>query len=100
MINLEMRSRLVQKCIAECLGVFIICTFGNGSVAENIVTDGQQTWLGINIAYGLDKGRQNIHFICVKVCLSETRTTTVYQTLPPEFQVAKKPKWNVVLNPI
>ena len=46
------RSELARKCFAEFLGVFILCTFGNGSVAEVVIT-GKQTFLGINMCYGL-----------------------------------------------
>ena len=44
---------LSRKCFAEFLGVFILCSFGNGSVAQAKEFSGQlTTFLGINLAYG------------------------------------------------
>ena len=45
-------SNLARKCLAEFIGVFILCTFGNGSVAEAVVAKSQE-FLGINFCYGL-----------------------------------------------
>lgn len=40
--------------MAECLGVFILCSFGNGSVAQaQSFTGGLTNFLGINFTYGL-----------------------------------------------
>ena len=32
-----MGTSLMQKCMAECLGVYILCSFGNGAVAQTIL---------------------------------------------------------------
>ena len=32
-----MGTSLMQKCMAECLGVYILCSFGNGAVAQTLL---------------------------------------------------------------
>jgi len=47
-----MEASLPRRAFAEAIGVFILCTIGNGSVAELVVA-GSGTWLGINLCYGI-----------------------------------------------
>ena len=47
-----MEASLPRRALAEAIGVFILCTVGNGSVAELVVA-GSGTWLGINLCYGI-----------------------------------------------
>ena len=50
---LEMNPTIWRRCLAECLGVFILCSFGNGSVAQaQTFTGGLTNFLGINFTYG------------------------------------------------
>nr|ACO08915.1 Aquaporin-3 [Osmerus mordax] len=48
------RSSLVKKCLAECLGVFIIIVFGCGSVAQVVTSkDKAGQYLSINLGFAL-----------------------------------------------
>ena len=46
----------IQCFMAEFLGSFLLCTFGNGSIAQNLLQDAcdkYASYLDVNIAYGL-----------------------------------------------
>ena len=47
-------ASLPQKCLAECLGVYILCSFGNGAVAQTLLYSGDKAGLlDIHLAYGM-----------------------------------------------
>ncbi|XP_046874837.1 aquaporin-10b isoform X2 [Hypomesus transpacificus] len=48
------RNSLVKKCLAECLGVFIIILFGCGSVAQVTTSENKNgQYLSINLGFAL-----------------------------------------------
>ena len=52
-LSIQMAT-LLQKCLAECLGVYILCSFGNGAVAQTLLYSGDKAGLlDIHLAYGM-----------------------------------------------
>ena len=51
---LKIRSPLLRECLAEALGTFVLIVFGNGVVAQTVVSHGTAgSMLSINLAWGL-----------------------------------------------
>ena len=45
-------ASILQRSLAECLGVYILCAFGNGAVAQTY-SDDKAGSLDIHLAYGM-----------------------------------------------
>jgi MIP family channel proteins len=48
----EMNHQLLRKCIAECVGTFILIFVGTGAVMVNQISLGAVTHLGISVVFG------------------------------------------------
>ncbi|XP_039268296.1 aquaporin-3-like [Styela clava] len=52
--GLRIQNKLLRECMAECLGTFILMIFGNGSVAQTVLSKGGDgNYLTIYWGYGI-----------------------------------------------
>lgn len=50
----KVRKELLREMMAEFLGVFILCMFGNGAIAQHVLSRGQRgDFISINWGYGI-----------------------------------------------
>jgi MIP family channel proteins len=51
--KIRVNNQMIRECFAEFLGTFILCAFGAGSIAMNVLPPHLNSFLSVNLGWGL-----------------------------------------------